>query len=150
MAGGRADALRCALGRNLCLQRAKHKRRTRQNSSSASGRGLLLSRRNGLPLPASGSKRPAVRLLQDACAKSRRIARRHCYSVFLPLRRAPAPQTTPPDSSAAKQTIGQAYVCLALTAITELSDASLSSIGNCPSLSATSPERLSIFCRLNI
>lgn len=64
--------------------------------------------------------------------------------------RVPAPQTPLPDSSAAKQLIGHVCACLGPPAVVEPSAPRLTAIGDCPSIPATSLDRLSTLCRLLI
>jgi hypothetical protein len=94
-------------------------------------------------------------LKKSACCASR--ARIHNASPgpvakasFCPCARAPESRTTPAGSSGAKQSNSQTGACLAVTASSGLCGVSMSSIGNWFSSPATSPERLSVFCRLNI
>jgi hypothetical protein len=62
----------------------------------------------------------------------------------------PASQTTLPNSSVAKQLVGQAHFCLGPMAVVDYPSPLLSSINNGDSFPATPLERLSNFCRLVI
>jgi len=97
----------------------------------------------------------AERSRQSACCKSRIHLPVSSRAAIVTLctcsgNRAPAPQIPLPDSSAAKQTIGQAYACLGLMAVVEYSSSTLHFAGNYPSIPSTPLERLSNLCRLII
>jgi len=92
---------------------------------------------------------------QSACCKNRTGQSVSSRSAIVTLctcpgSRAPAPQIPPPDSSTAKQLLGQAHACLGPAAVAEIPSPTLHSMGNCPSLPATPLERLSNLCRLII
>lgn len=97
----------------------------------------------------------AKKVPHSACCKNRTGNLDTSRGAILPLcdccrGHAPGPQTSPPDSSAAKQLLGHAWAGINPAAVVELPSHALYSIGVCPFLPANSLARLSNLCRLNI